>query len=139
MKSKIGTLLLTVVVCTASLAGMLLKLEANAQVLADASAAPAAPVELELAGGATGASIACCDNLEFPSSCSLVEQPSDLTTCDPAAEVAKCKVVDGNPTICEPAKLLCCDETSQWAGVVWANICLPHGPGDVCSGIVIGY
>jgi hypothetical protein len=79
--------------------------------------------------------IACCDNAEFASSCWVTPSPSDLTWCDPAAELALCELDLFGPIACEPVTLECCASSSL---VVWMDTCKPHEPGMSCSGVVIG-
>jgi hypothetical protein len=80
------------------------------------------------------AAIACCDNSDYPSSCAVMADTSDLSTCDPEAEMALCDLVEGNPQgECVDIVLLCCDEEF---GAVWADSCVPHEPGDICDGAV---
>lgn len=78
--------------------------------------------------------VACCDNLDAPDSCWLVDDATDLSPCDPAAELGLC-TVDGIVLACKMVALRCCDVVD---GVVWLDSCSPLDPGETCGGAVVG-
>jgi hypothetical protein len=77
---------------------------------------------------------ACCDSASYPSSCALMLDPGDLSTCDVEADVAWCDLEYGSPVDCTPVNLQCCQEID---GVVWTDSCTAHEPGMVCLDAVV--
>ena len=75
------------------------------------------------------AGLACCTNIDYPSSCWPVSDPADLTDCDPDDLLAWCVLDDtGFASSCTEASMLCCDD---------AGACYDHLPGNACKGSLV--